>query len=396
MPLSSPRITRAAAWAILLCSSLTVMSGAIVSPVLPQIAREFAATPHAQLLSRLVITLPALAIALSGIFAGLLADRVGRERVLLASLVLYAIAGTSGLYLSSLPTILVGRFVLGLSVAGIMAACGALVADRFDASQRPRFLGMQAAFMAAGGVVFVPLGGYLGTISYHAPFAIYAASLLLLPLAAATLRPLPAAPSPAPGTHDASSAPTTTWRRALLPALLLAVLFQIAFYLGPVQTPFLMKDVLGASTLVAGLCVACMTLAASLVSLNFARLVRGAGPYAIAAATALVMALGCVATWRATSIPAAFLAQALFGAGAGLIMPNLMSWTMRLAPPHARGSASGTLTAAIFAGQFLSPLCVQPVIARADVPAAFGVVGLVLIVATVSLAILARVARPQA
>src|SRR5690606_32866450 len=69
---------------LLLASALTIMAGATIAPALPAIETVFAAEPDAALLTRLVLTAPALAIAICAPFAGGLADRIGRRPVLLA------------------------------------------------------------------------------------------------------------------------------------------------------------------------------------------------------------------------------------------------------------------------------------------------------------------------
>ncbi|MBX9736599.1 MAG: MFS transporter [Phycisphaerales bacterium] len=342
------------------------MSGAIVAPALPLIAENFKAVPHADLLSRLVITMPALAIALTGMFAGTLADRWGRRPLLLSALVLYAIAGTSGLYLDNLYAILAGRFLLGLAVAGIMTAASTMIGDLLQGESRQRFLGLQAACMSAGGVLFIPLGGVLTQFSYHAPFAVYAASLLVIPLAAATL-----AETRRPKSEQAPRPAATAARLSLailIAILTLAILLQVAFYLGPVQAAFLIKDKFQGSGLASGIAVAVMTLTAAIVSLNFARITRGRSPWLIATVTSIGMSVGCFIIANASSFGMVVLGLAIFGVGAGFIMPNLMSWLMRLASESARGRATGALTAAIFAGQFLSPLVFQPAVRAGGVP----------------------------
>jgi hypothetical protein len=65
-------------------------------PALPSIPEVFADEPGVETLARLVLTVPALAMALFSPFAGLMADRAGRVPLLVLSLILYAAAGTSG------------------------------------------------------------------------------------------------------------------------------------------------------------------------------------------------------------------------------------------------------------------------------------------------------------
>ncbi|HSX76225.1 MAG TPA: MFS transporter, partial [Shinella sp.] len=86
---------------LLFVSTLTIMSGATISASLPGIAARFADVENVALLSRLVLTLPAVFIALFSPAAGFLVDRFGRKPLLTVSLALFAIAGASGLVLDT-------------------------------------------------------------------------------------------------------------------------------------------------------------------------------------------------------------------------------------------------------------------------------------------------------
>ncbi len=99
---------------LLLGSTLTVMAGAIISPALPEISRAFDHLADPELMSKLILTLPALFIALLAPVAGYFVDWSGRKKVLLFSLLLYALAGTTGAYLSNIYLILAGRALLGI------------------------------------------------------------------------------------------------------------------------------------------------------------------------------------------------------------------------------------------------------------------------------------------
>ncbi len=109
---------------LLLVSTLTVMSGATIAPSLPAMREYFANVPNADYLVRLALTLPALLIALGAPVVGVIIDRLGRKPLLLIALIIYGLAGSSGLILNTLNLILIGRVLLGISVAGIMTtAC---------------------------------------------------------------------------------------------------------------------------------------------------------------------------------------------------------------------------------------------------------------------------------
>jgi MFS family permease len=131
---------------LLLASSLTVMSGATVSPSLPAMKQQFEsaiADPDLRTtLVKLIITLPALFIVIGSPIAGIIVDRFGRKPLLLLTAILYGFAGSSGLYLESLPAILVGRAFLGLAVSGVMVSATTLIADYYIGSARAAFMGL--------------------------------------------------------------------------------------------------------------------------------------------------------------------------------------------------------------------------------------------------------------
>jgi MFS family permease len=98
---------------LLLVSSLTIMSVITISPALPQMALVFSNVENAEFLVELVLTLPALMIALLSPFTGRLIDRYGRLKTLRLSLVLYALSGAAGYFLDNIYHILISRAVLG-------------------------------------------------------------------------------------------------------------------------------------------------------------------------------------------------------------------------------------------------------------------------------------------
>jgi MFS family permease len=65
------------------------------------------------------------------------------------------------------------------------------------------------------------------------------------------------------------------------------------------------------------------------------------------------------------------------GLGIGLMLPTLITWIMAQVNFHQRGRAAGCFTAAIFAGEFISPLVVLA-LTHGDamaLPRALGIVG---------------------
>lgn len=90
-------------------SCLPVLGAVLLAPVLPAVQRHFEAVPGSTALVPLMLTVPALSLALLAPFAGAVVDRLGRKRLLVAATLLYALFGTVPLWLDSLYGIVASR-----------------------------------------------------------------------------------------------------------------------------------------------------------------------------------------------------------------------------------------------------------------------------------------------
>lgn len=376
---------------LLLVSTLTIMSGATISASLPGIAVRFADVENVALLSRLVLTLPAVFIAMFSPAAGFLVDRFGRKPLLLVSLALFSVAGASGLFLDTLPGLLVGRAVLGVAVGGIMTATTALVGDFFQGPARDRYMGLQQAFVGIGGTIFLTGGGFLAEVHWRGPFLIYTVAILLLP-AAMVFLPEPRRVQPAAAT--AGEGRLGGREVALLGLLFLAAAVNmIAFYMIPTQLPFYLEHLGFAAPSLAGTAIGAGQLVGVLSALAFAPFRRLLGIMGVFGLGFVSAGLSFLLLWGAESYAGVLVAMAVSGVCMGTIMPNFAAAAMLLAPPALRGRVSGLLVSAIFAGQFLSPIVSQPLIASSGYGGAYAIVGAVVLVFGV-VAFIARLLGP--
>ena len=365
---------------LLLASSLTIMAGATIAPSLPALEARFAGQGHAALLTRLVLTMPALFIALCAPLAGLVADRWGRRPLLLSAVALYGVAGLSGLVLDTLPSLLMGRALLGVAVAGVMTATTALVGDYFLGAARSRFMGLQAGFTSLGGIVFLTVGGVLAESHWRAPFAIYGLSLILLPAIALFLAEPPAATRRGEVGPSGETSGAALWV-GLAGVFFAAVANSVAFYAMPTQLPFFLHALGVPEPSRAGLAIGMVNVVSAIMAFAYTRVRARLGLTLVFAFGFALLATGLLLTARAGGFGDALGAMAMVGAGLGLIMPNLASAALQKAPARVRGRVSGGLTASIFIGQFISPIITQPAIATVGYAATYawlgGMVGLV-------------------
>ncbi len=376
---------------LLVSSTLTVMAGAIIAPALPEISRTFSHLPDAELLSKLILTLPALVIALLAPVAGYFTDRSGRRRVLLFSLLLYALSGTTGAYLSNIYLILAGRVFLGMAVGGLMTAVVTLIGDYFEGEERSRFMGFQAAFAGVGGLFFIAGGGLLADISWRAPFLIYGFSLLVM-LLAWRFVPEPARPaSPEPARpaspEPARPRPVRAGPAGTLPAIppkvylvyLIAFFSMAVFYMIPVQMPFMLSALDGVSSSKVGFAIAFMNVTAVTAALNYGRVKKRLSFGGVMALVYFLIAAGYIIISRSTSYWEMIAGILVSGLGFGMQMANLNLWLVSLAPPPIRGRLVGYLNAAIFLGMFLSPILLHPLVQISDLHTSFLLTALILL-----------------
>jgi MFS family permease len=352
---------------LLLISMMTMMAGAVVAPSLPQISNVFADVKYISILSRLVITLPALLIALFSPFFGRLSDRLGRKKLLLFSILLYAIGGTSGYFLNSIYLILAGRIILGIAVAGIMTIATALVGDYFKGPERNGFAGVQGAFMGLGGVFFITIAGWLADIQWQMPFLIYLFAIPAFFLGLIYLyEPSVAKETKEPGTLDVEYNKGMAW---LVYAL--AFIGVVFFYMIPVQIPFLLKKMKGITNSEIGYAISISSFSGAMIALNYKRIKKHLSFKRIFQLAFVFMGSGYLMVYFSENYSTVFISMLIAGVGTGFLMPSGNLWIMEIAPEQIRGRLVGNTSRAIFLGMFFSPILIQPLINLFNVADAF-------------------------
>jgi MFS family permease len=107
-------------------------------------------------------SLTLFASAIGGVMFGFIADRIGRTRALMASILVYSLASGACGFSTSIPMLAVFRFILGLGMGGEWTTGAALIAEVWPPEHRGKALGlMQSAWaigeMIAASVVFLVL-----------------------------------------------------------------------------------------------------------------------------------------------------------------------------------------------------------------------------------------------
>jgi ACDE family multidrug resistance protein len=164
---------------------IMVLGNSMLIPVLPKIQSSLNITPFQV---SMLITMFSIPAGLTIPLAGVLSDQVGRKKVVIPALCIYAagglVAGLSPmLNVGTYPLLLAGRVIQGIGAAGTAPIAMALAGDIFVKQQRSKVLGIMEAANGLGKVVSPILGALVGLIAWYATFWLF--PLLCIPAALA-------------------------------------------------------------------------------------------------------------------------------------------------------------------------------------------------------------------
>ncbi|MGI5400712.1 MFS transporter [Streptomyces sp. CA-135486] len=160
----------------------------LVSPLLPTISDDIKVSEAAAASS---VTAYVLAYAIAAPFLGLLSDRFGRRRALVAGTALFVVSNAAAALSTGLTLLVVSRAVAGLAAAAAGPAIWAHIAETASDRVRGRALGLGMALFSCGQVVGVPLGGLLaGVAGWRSAFwALAIGTAAAVPLLLRQVRP---------------------------------------------------------------------------------------------------------------------------------------------------------------------------------------------------------------
>ena len=248
---------------------MAVLGVASIAPALPRIAETLGVSAGRIGLLVTAFTFPGVILTT---FAGILADRYGRLRIMIPGLILFAVAGAACVFATSLPVLIALRVVQGIGASPVGSINVTLIGDLFTGRQRTAAMGFNASVLSIGTAAYPAVGGALAMLAWSAPFAL---ALLAIPVAILAVRRLHAAPRG--NKTDLTDYFAGLWeivrRREVLALFFASTAIFILLY-GAYITflPFLMAGRFGSTPLGIGLLMAGLSISTATTSANLARL----------------------------------------------------------------------------------------------------------------------------
>ncbi|WP_232701411.1 MFS transporter [Halobacterium wangiae] len=337
--------------AVLLATAVAPLGVPLVSPALPAFRDQFLLS-DAQA-SLLVSTYFLAGIVLSP-FLGAFADRYGRRRLLVSSLVVFSLAGASIAAAPPFWAVIAVRVVQGTAAAGLFVSTVTLVGDTFEGVQRNAVLGVNTAVLSAAAALYPVVGGLLVGFSWNAPFLAY---LLALPVAAVAWRVLPAEVSfdQRPG-YLVAMARVATSSGSLG---FYGATFVTEFLLfGAVFTalPFLLVDQFALSAVAVGLVITAAEVVSTVAAALNGRFARRASNATIVRAGIGVYAVGLLVVPFTTSPLGVAAGASIAGGGVGLVLPSVDAGLTDRVPADLRAGALSLRNSVTFLGRASGPI----------------------------------------
>lgn len=348
-------------YTILSISLLTVMAGAAIAPALGIISKHF--TGRSPLLIQLIVSLPALFIILTNLVFPSFCRLMKTQSLALTGLGVYVLSGAGAFLVDNIWGLLALRALMGVSVGMIMPLSTGLLAYYFPPEEQASLMGLSAAMNQMGGVIATFLAGMLAGISWNYAFLVYLLGLVAIVMVAMFL--------PNERLQGRGGVSLSLLKR-FHPSVTGMLLVMILFFIYPTNFALTASGILSETSVtltMVGLDVVAFIIGLCFGGLmkRFASSIKYAAPLGFTAGYICLAACGGIACLLAGS--------ALIGIANGIGVPYLNTIGSVKAGKEAATTVMPLLSAALYTGQFVSPLIVSPIASAAGTsPYAVGVV----------------------
>lgn len=330
---------------ILSLSLLTVMAGAAVAPALDVIKTYFSGTN--QTLVQMIISIPALFIALTNLFFPRLCKHFKTRTLVLAGLFLYTVGGCAAGLFSNIYLVLVFRAFVGIGVGIIMPMSTGLLSFYYDRSEQDKLMGYSSAMNQMGGVVATLISGMLATVSWRASFLVYLMGLISIILVLMFL------PNDRLGGNDRKKETGVFAKNYMFIIAMFLLMFTFFVYPTAFAIETAKKGTIPMHLI--AVIMASMDFVAFLGGLSFIHVKRKLGNGTKFAAPMLFCA-GYLLLLFFDSVPLVVLGSWCIGFANGLGIPFLISAASQRAGKSAATTVMPMLSIAMYLAQFLTPM----------------------------------------
>ncbi len=339
---------------IFVVTLIVVMGVSSISPAFPEIQAAFGISKPTVGLLIVVFTLPGV------IFTpvlGVLADRFGRKKILVPSLMLFGIAGSACFLARDFNLLLALRFLQGIGAASLGSLNVTIIGDLYSKRQIATAMGYNASVLNIAVPTYLIIGGAMASLAWYYPFAL---SALAVPVGILVLTSLK---SPEPKNKQdfkyyLSSAFQSIKNKQVL-GLFSITLFTFIILFGTYLTYFsllLGGEKFHASPLIIGVITSSMGLTTAATSSQLGTLIKRFSEKTLIKVAFLIYAVTLLVIPFVHTLWLFLVPTVIFGIAHGVNLPSIQTLLAKLAPIEYRAAFMSLNGMVLRLGQTLGPL----------------------------------------
>jgi ACDE family multidrug resistance protein len=332
---------------------MAVLGVASISPALPKIVAEFN-------ISAVEVGMLITAFTLPGVilnpFIGILADRVGRKRLLVPSLFLFGLAGGACALVTEFNTLIALRVVQGIGAASLGFLNLTILSDLFHGERRTAAIGLHASMLNVGVAAYPLIGGALATFAWNYPFLL---PLVAIPIGFIILFGLN---NPEPKNRESlriylGSALGYLRNIKVAGAFIAGVILFVIVY-GPYQTylSLYLADSFDTSSFIIGVILSSMAVTSALVSSQMGRIVKLISLPGLVKLGFVLQAVSLALLPFFPRVELMLVSTFIEGLAMGILLPSLMTYIAGVPPLEYRAAVMSINSTMLRLGQTLGPL----------------------------------------
>lgn len=332
---------------------MAVLGVSSISPAFPRIMEALNVSETEVGMLIVAFTIPGVVLTP---FIGVLADRLGRKRLLVPSLFLFGLAGGACALATEFNVLIVLRVLQGIGATALATLNLTILGDLFHGERRAAAIGLNASVMNVGIAAYPLLGGALATFAWNYPFLL---PLVAIPVGLIVLFGLN---NPEPRSSESlreylGSAWGYLKNVKVASAFIAGVICFVIVY-GPYQTylSLYLADSFGAPSFIIGVILSSVAVTSALVSSQLGKIVR---LISVPDLVKLGFVIQAVSLALLPFLPRAgliLISTFILGLSMGVLLPGLMTYIAGVAPLEYRAAVMSINSTMVRLGQTLGPL----------------------------------------
>lgn len=328
-----------------------IIGVSILSPAFPEIKRGLGISDFEVAMLVTAFTLPGTFLAP---LIGVLADRIGRKKVVVPCLFLFGIAGSACAFVDY-RLMLILRFLQGIGGSALTSLAVTLIGDLYDELERAKVLGYNAGILSLGLAGFPFLGGVLADVNWKLPFLMFSLAIPVGLMALGIDYPK-ISDDRSLRRYFTESLALLRSKKVLVGFLSGCTVFVITYGAITIYLSFLLEKRFGLTPSFRGIIIALTFVFVAIIASNLGYFVKRFGETRTVIMGFLSYALSLIIIPFAPNIVAISLAMLIFGFGHGTVLPALQNLVVSIAPTENRAVVTSTYGSMIRIGQTVGPI----------------------------------------